>query len=461
MAEKIKINSDNNNTEPKNIQGFDDQSGTYPKLEYFDRPSTNASATGSKVNKVYTGGGDKNISLGLKPLPGSKYPYNQVKETVSGHVTEIDDTPGAERILFRHRTGSGVEMRNDGTVIISSTGNTVRVTCHDEKVIVEGDAELSYKGNLTLNVAGDFDLIVGGNFNVTTSGDKIEDTHGSHKHTVRKNQKTVVTKNKSDFINGEYSQTVLGNSNLITKGTLRNYIQAGVEFYSGDEIIMTASNMAVLTSPNINIGASSLTVIGDSGTIGGDEIIHYARNYYGVSATFDEGVTAPTFHGDLDGLADEAVTADRTNSQLYGDFHGDVGAAAGWSINNVATDTEATVEPVTAIMSDYLHQSSFGARVVGIDPGNILRNSVDKTEDYGGVANRELTVSEVRSKLRDQNALNNEKFIGAMISEGKLNPTYIQSTPGEVGRIISKDMKPKRGNSGLGNKGDKTQRYVT
>lgn len=461
MAENIKVNSNNNTIEPKNTQGFDDQTANYPKLSYFDAPSTNKATTGTKVNKVYTGGGDKNIALGLEPLPGSKYPYNQVKETVSGHVTEIDDTPGAERILFRHRTGSGIEMRNDGTVIISSTGNTVRVTCHDEKVIVEGDAELSYNGNLTLNVSGDFDLVVGGNFNVTTSGDKIEDVHGSHKHTVRKNQKNIVTKNKSEFINGEYSQTVLGSSSLITKGALKNYIQKGVEFFSGDEIMMTAQKMASLTSPNINIGASSLTMIGDSGTIGGDEIIHYARNYYGVSATFDEGVTAPTFHGDLDGLADEAVTADVTNSQNYGDFHGDVGAAAGWSINNVATDTEATVEPVTAIMSDYLHKSSFGARVVAIDPGNILRNSVDKTEDYGGVADRELTVAEVRSKLRDQNALNNEKFIGAMISEGKLNPTYVQSTPGEVGRIVGKNMTPKRGNTGLGNKSDKTQRYVT
>ena len=456
MAE---INDEYTPTPPTNPNGFDDPKAEYPKKEYVDAPSTNFAALGTKVNRVYTGGGDKNISLGLKPLPGSQYPYNQVRETVSGHVQEIDDTPGAERMLFRHRTGSGVEMRADGTVIISSRRNTIRVTGGDEKVIVEGDGEISYNGNLTLNVSGDFDLVVGGNFNVTTSGDKVEDIHGSYKQSVRKNHKTVVTQNKSDFTAGEYAQTVLGSSSNITKGTLRNYIEGGVEFFSGDEILLTAENMAVITSPNINIGASSLTVIGDSGTIGGDEIIHYARNYYGVSATFDEGVTAPTFHGDLDGLADEAVTADRTNSQLYGDFHGDVGAAAGWSINNVATDTEATVEPVTAIMTDYLHQSSFGVRQVDIDPGNTLKGSIDKSTDYGGVATRELTVAEVRSKLRDQDTLNNETFIGAMIAEGKLNPTYIQAAPSEIGRIVSRETQPKRGTQTIGNRGDRTIRF--
>ena len=466
MAE---INDEYTPTPPTNPNGFDDPKAAYPKKPYIDAPSTNFAALGTKVNRVYTGGGDKNISLGLKPLPGSQYPYNQVRETVSGHVQEIDDTPGAERLLFRHRTGSGVEMRADGTVIISSRRNTIRVTGGDEKVIVEGDGEISYNGNLTLNVSGDFDLVVGGNFNVTTSGDKVEDIHGSYKQNVRKNHKTVVTQNKSDFTAGEYAQTVLGSSSNITKGTLRNYIEGSVEFFSGDEILLTAENMAVITSPNINIGASSLTVIGDSGTIGGENIIMYNYNMYtghSITATdtvstntaiVTERVTSKEFVGSLTGNADTATQAGSAGTA------GSLGAggSAGSKVTGTPTavNSTATVLPDNDIMTDYLHQSSFGVRQVDIDPGNTLKGSIDKSTDYGGVATRELTVAEVRSKLRDQDTLNNETFIGAMIAEGKLNPTYVQAAPSEIGRIISRETQPRRGTQIIGNRGDRTTRF--
>ena len=75
--------------------------------------------------------------------------------------------------MIRHRTGSGVEMRADGTVVYGSTNNTVRVTARDEKVIVEGDGEIVYNGNLSMRVAGDFDLEVGGDFNVNVIGEVV------------------------------------------------------------------------------------------------------------------------------------------------------------------------------------------------------------------------------------------------------------------------------------------------
>ena len=40
------------------------------------------------------------IDLELPDQKPSVYPFNQVQETESGHVIEIDDTPGGERILI-------------------------------------------------------------------------------------------------------------------------------------------------------------------------------------------------------------------------------------------------------------------------------------------------------------------------------------------------------------------------
>jgi hypothetical protein len=220
-------------------------------------------------------------------------------------------------------------------------------------------------------------------------------------------------------------------------------VEGGFELYSGDEFMITAENVASISSPNINIGAESLTLIGDTGTIGGDNIIHYGKSYYGE-----------TFHGTLNGKADEAALADLASGANVAGGLGSPGSA-----NYPTHDTTVTVEPTAAIMTDYLHASSFGVKEVSIDPGDVLKDTIDKTNEYGGVANRELTVSEVRSKLRDRNTLGNAKFIGAMIAEGKLSPGYIQAAPSKIGRIVSVDASPQRGSISIGNSGDLTKRY--
>ena len=417
--------------------GFEDPNLEFPRKGYTNLASTNKAARGFKINEVHVGGSYKNVSLELKQTVGPKYPYNQVKETVSGHIQEIDDTPGAERMLFRHRTGSGVEMRADGTVIISSTGNTVRVTTKDEKVIVDGDAEMIYNGNLTLQVAGNFDVVVGGNYNVTVGGNKNDEVRGSHKQQIRKTQKTIVTEHQSNFVGGTQTETVLGDANKIIKGTDKSIVEGGVEIYSGNDVLMTAEDTVVISADNANVMADNLTVIGATGTFGGAGITHYGN----------------TFHGDLNGKADEAALADLASGAYIAGGLGSPGSA------NYPSHT-STVQPTSGILNDILHNNSFGIREVSVDPANSLKNSFDKTTDYGGVANRELTVSEVRSKLRDKNTLNNVKFVGAMIAEGKLNPTYIQSTPKQVGRIVGSEATPRRGYQLIGNRGDKIKRFT-
>ena len=150
---------------------------------------------------------------------------------------------------------------------------------------------------------------------------------------------------------------------------------------------------------------------------------------------------------------------DTQNKQLFITAKFQIVNFIAYSLTNTATNTDATVEPTLAIMSDYLHASSFGIREVSIDPGNVLKDTIDKTNEYGGIANRELTVSEVRSKLRDKNTLSNAKFIGAMIAEGKLNPGYIQATPSKIGRVVNLDATPQRGSTPIGNSADLTKRY--
>jgi len=350
------------NSLTKKVDAFEDQSGVYPDKTYLNVASTNLAARGLIRNNLYLGGGDHNLSLDLQEQLNSQYPLNQVRETVSGHVTEIDDTPGAERMLFKHRTGSGVELRADGTVIISATNNTIRITAGDEKVIIEGDGHISYNGNLTMDVTGDFDLKVGGDYNVRVGGDKTEEVVGSSKQRVYRDKETNVHQNKSEYILGVTTETMLSDHNTIVKGNVRNYTEGSAEIFSGGVLTMTASSEVVMSSPNINIGASSLTVIGDSGTIGGENIIGYDYNHYtGHSITVvdtistntaivTERVTTKEFVGSLTGNADTATQAGRAGTA--GALGAGGGAGSKVTGTPTAVDTTATVLPTPTIMTD-------------------------------------------------------------------------------------------------------------
>lgn len=443
------------------VDGFKDRDGQLPLRQYSNQSSLNKAARGGRQNTVYLGGGDITVDLGLKPASSSSYPKNQVKKTITGHIVEIDDTPGNERMLYRHRTGSGIEMRADGTVIVSSVDNTVRITGGDEKVIVEGDGEISYNGNLTLNVTGDFDLKVGGNFNVVTSGDKFEETRGARREIIEKNFEQKAKTNRSEYTLGVHTETVLKDRNTITKGSVRDIIEGDIERLGGGKLLMTAENIITMSSPNINVGAKSLTVIGDSGTIGGENIIGYDYNHYtGHSLTATDTIstntaivsqrtTSPEFVGSLTGNADTATQAGRAGTA------GALGAggSAGSKVTGTPTavDTTATRLPNLTRINAYLHVSDLGVRQIDIDPGEVMKNQIDRSVLNGGIATRKLSTAEVRSKMRDPITSSNKQFVGTQISEGKLSATYINAIPPAIGRTVTKESLPRRNRTPIGN----------
>lgn len=90
----------------------------------------------------------------LPPAYAAEYPYNNVTATESGHLFELDDTPGAERVHVYHRTGSHIEMRPDGTVKYVSKSKRQDVTIADQEIIVNGDYKISVAGGANIYVRG-------------------------------------------------------------------------------------------------------------------------------------------------------------------------------------------------------------------------------------------------------------------------------------------------------------------
>ena len=413
--------------------------GIFPRDKYLNVASTNFAARGLEQNELIYGGSTTDLNLNIKDLPPSEYPLNQVRETIAGHVTEYDDTPGRERVLFKHSTGSGVDMRPDGTVIINTRYNRIEITGGDQKVIVQGDGEIFYHGNLKLNVSGDMDVEVGGNYNLKVHGDKREDIRGNYQQKVGENHETSVTENKSSFVLGTNTDTILTDNNLIVKGDHTTRVEKNINQFAGEDTLITSESEFSMSTKNANLAANDMVVQSTTGMIGGDNVFYYAKNYYGTSATFTAGVTAPTFSGDLTGKADDANQADYATSAGQAPS-----GVAGNPGSNTHVDTDTSIRtsfpapgPDASWLNDYLTQTGYGYRIVDIDVGDVIRDEINKSTEYGGISKATLTTREVRSKLRDPLTARNARFIGRAQAEGLLSASYIDQKPSgfEVGRI--------------------------
>lgn len=409
------------NTQQTVKEGFQDTTGSYPRSDYYFEPGTNQAARGRRRNELSLGGGMDGVSFDLPPQAASQYPYNDVKETTSGHIIEIDDTPGGERVLIMHRSGAGVELRADGSVVIKAENNIVTSVAGSSALIVEGDVDMKVNGNMNLTVAGDLNINVAGNLNTSVGGNMKETVNGSSREMVYGPRGSVVKGSRSETTIGARTDTTLGGLNQIVKGDMRQSVDGNLTSGVSGTAKATAVSEMIISSANINMGASNLSVFGASGTIGGAGIVHYGESFYG-----------DTFHGDLDGTARLAVRADVTNSQNYPSNQ--TGNDEGYTINN---NGAASAAANGSMMDSYLNQSAYGTIKVSVDPGDFLKNIVDKTVDNGGISERDLSTREVRSKLRDPAAMSNSTFLGNAVATGRISQDYVRTVPSGVNRIAN------------------------
>lgn len=128
-------------------------------------------ATGQKVKNSITNSGQwSEKPSNAKPV----YPHNKVYKTSSGHVIEYDDTPSNERINIYHRTGSFIEIHNDGTVVKKSVKDSYEVTLGNQFIFVSGNLNLVVNGNVTETIKGNKTTNVSGNYSVSCNSYSIK-----------------------------------------------------------------------------------------------------------------------------------------------------------------------------------------------------------------------------------------------------------------------------------------------
>lgn len=88
----------------------------------------------------------------------TEYPNNKVFRTKSGHLVEFDDTPGAERVVIQHSSGSFKEHHPDGKTVEKSTGDSFSINLGSQFIFVSGDVNLVAGGDYQINVANELHI---------------------------------------------------------------------------------------------------------------------------------------------------------------------------------------------------------------------------------------------------------------------------------------------------------------
>ena len=120
------------------------------------------------------------------------YPRNHVYESEGGHIREMDDTPGAERIHERHASGTGYEIHPNGSKVTRVKKDNYEIITNDEYCHIQGvsrhtidkgvrirvNAEGAAGNNYNIEVGQGSNVNIevnGGNINLTTLGSGQEE----------------------------------------------------------------------------------------------------------------------------------------------------------------------------------------------------------------------------------------------------------------------------------------------
>jgi len=221
------------------------------------------------------------------------YPYNHVFESEAGHITEVDDTPNAERIFRQHSSGTYEEVIADGTKTIKVVGDNYEIIAGGSNVYVSGAVNLTIGGTVRHLVKGDYHLEVEGNYtqkihkNMRTKvgagkigGNLEEEINGTHSFNITQSVKGRIGEDVNVTTEGDESRINNGFFELTAKSDIDAFTTGGtirlnafgsifaectsgiVAVTSGTTLFMqSASTMTIKSEADIDMDSTTETDI--------------------------------------------------------------------------------------------------------------------------------------------------------------------------------------------------------
>jgi len=176
-------------------KGFRDPQKTYPVEGRMNEPDTNRLARNENTDWTVVQKKEdtlvQSVQVALfgqwdEPPPpySAQYPKNHVTESESGHVLEMDDTPGAERLHIYHKSGTFTEIHPDGGEVHKVLGNNWDITLGDDLVYINGISSTTVGKSMKIRVGENLDIEVDGEIRVLSKMGMTLETRGNFTHKI-------------------------------------------------------------------------------------------------------------------------------------------------------------------------------------------------------------------------------------------------------------------------------------
>ena len=263
--------------------GFRDPNAKYPLPKFVDEPDTNRLARGI-IEGTIVGIKDSTRVTGIKKpfggtwsqpeVPfGATYPFNHVSESESGHIHEVDDTPGNERLHQYHRSGTYTEVDANGTQVNYIVGDTYILMERNGNIHVAGECNITTEGQINIMCQSDANIEVSQNANVQVGNNVNLDVHRDINMTAGGNMKVNVA--------GDYSLTAANIFNY-TAGNMKSQADSGMHQQSGDFMYLASkSGLQLHDATQVNIQSAGTFDMLAGGTMNVD----YTQGHFGEGAT--------------------------------------------------------------------------------------------------------------------------------------------------------------------------------
>lgn len=182
-------NADNKEKLTAVSQGFIDPNAKYPTKEYAGKSETNLLAQGDPRGTIVHTKEKERMKGARLPFDHSwdqpetpykaEYPYNKVTQTESGHIIEIDDTPGNERLHVYHKSGTFIEIDSNGSMVKKTKGSSYEIIDRNGKISIAGRADVSINGACNIYVGNDANIEVEGDVNLRCHNDITAEAGGT------------------------------------------------------------------------------------------------------------------------------------------------------------------------------------------------------------------------------------------------------------------------------------------
>lgn len=208
----------------------------------------------------------------LKPA----YPMNHSYHSESGHVKEVDDTPGYTRLMEMHRSGTYSEINNSGDKTTTIVG--------DNYVVILGTDNIYIKGTANLTVDGDLRYLVKGNYHLEVEGNKTEYIKGTRQSKIGQSEHIEIGQDYASNVvkdrisriggnttiirDGNKNETIGGNSDVMVSGNDGHIVLGERQEFTGSHFeCTTTGHLIVVSNDYMSLSSASTLEMDITGNV--------------------------------------------------------------------------------------------------------------------------------------------------------------------------------------------------